>query len=75
MISKEIFERDENWLNTLPQYQKNVITDLLQLNNEKEAITIWIDSFIINTLALDKEDKKNSHVFSQKKFINYFAGI
>lgn len=42
-------DEEESWLNTLPDYQKEVVSELLNVHSDEEAMLSWLEASIGNT--------------------------
>lgn len=57
-----------DWLESIPKYQREIVSDLLEHNNPEEAASIWLDSSTENNspFSSDGTNKKYSeYVFKE----------
>jgi len=59
-----IFDIDpEEWVNVLPEYQKNIITELLNMHDPEEAASSWLEATIDNNSPFGGEKIQNERKF------------
>lgn len=66
----ELFKENNDWLSALPNYQKSLITELLNKNTEEEVVSIWLATSISNNSpfsAVPGENKKKYLDFLKKE--------
>jgi hypothetical protein len=42
-------DEEQSWLDALPNYQKEIVSELLSVHNHEEAVSSWLEASIGNT--------------------------
>ncbi|ETT55440.1 hypothetical protein BSK66_32355 [Paenibacillus odorifer] len=74
----DIFEgNSEEWLDALPTYQKNIVTDLLHAHSPELAANVWLEATIENNSpfsSVPSEDKKKYFNFLMDEIQKLLCG-
>jgi hypothetical protein len=54
---------DQDWLNALPTYQKNLVSELLDIQSHDEAATIWLEATVGNNSPFSAEPQPKKKYF------------
>ncbi|MFJ8521408.1 hypothetical protein [Bacillus cereus] len=60
-------QEPSDWLNSLPDYQKEIVSELLTSNSHEDAAKAWLEASIGNTSPFSAEQNSDNKYFTQLK--------
>ncbi|PGM45484.1 hypothetical protein [Bacillus thuringiensis] len=69
-------QEPSDWLNSLPNYQKDIVSELLTSNSHEDAAKAWLEASTGNTSPFSGEQKpkKNYFMLLKKEFFKLLCG-